>query len=543
MTSLTRGRHLAPRTQRSLPRSTRGQSGLVVVLVTALVGLSLVTPAFNTPAHAAALALCNNPGSTPGIQHVIVVMLENESQTQVVGNATDAPYINSTITKQCGYATNMYGATHWSAANYLALSAGQYPAESPAGCGYITACDSAADNLFRQTETNGLSWKAYEEAMPSACATSSSGTYSIGHNPPLFYNNLATTCAKYDVPVPDLTAAQGTFWNDLQNRTLPSFSFVTPNNINNGHDDGAGVPAIDDFLSDFVPLVQSSNSYQDGTTAMFITFDEGSGGSKGQDCTDRALDMAGNQDSCHIPFFVISPFTPAGPVTSFFDHYSVTRTTEELLGLPLLAGAQAAPSMVDAFGLAPEVTATPSPTATPTPDPTTPSPTASPTSPPQVNLVTNGGFESGTENGWTGVYSANSVTNPTQAEAVSGSWSLAISSTVTDAASIAGVTSKPPVIANATAGTPLTASVWVKSSVAGVYVRQLIWETAPDGTSVGYLGKSYLLQDTNWHRVANGTSYAVKNTGDSVWFSLYTKSLPAGATLYADNFALRTPAT
>ena len=71
----------------------------------------------------------------------------------------------------------------------------------------------------------------------------------------------------------------------------------------------------------------------------------------------------------------------------------------------------------------------------------------------------------------------------------------------------------------------------------------MLWERAPDGTNVGYLGTSMLLQDTEWHRLTMSTAYTVKNSGDTVWFSLYTKSLPAGATLYADNFRVLTPTT
>ena len=279
-------------------------------------------------------------------------MLENESHRQVVGNSSDAPYINSTLTTQCGWASNMFGATHYSAANYLAVTSGQVPAGSPAGCGSVASCNTGADNVFHQTEANGLSWKAYQESMPAPCSKTSSGNYSLGHNPPAFYDNL-TSCATYDVPVADLTAPAGEFWNDLQQKTLPSFSFVTPNDVDNGHDDGTGVPAIDDFLSQFVPLVQQSASYQDGSTAMFVTFDEGGGGSQGQDCTDQALDLAGKQESCHIPFFVVYPYTTPGPVAGFFDHYSVTRTVEELLHLPLLAGAALAPSLVEPFGCLP----------------------------------------------------------------------------------------------------------------------------------------------------------------------------------------------
>jgi acid phosphatase len=504
--------------------------------------LLLVVPSLR--AHGTTpLALCGNPGPAPGIQHVVVVMLENESHEQVVGDTTDAPYINSTLTKQCGYASNMFGVTHYSAANYLALTAGQYPIESPAGCGSVAACDTAADNLFHQAETHGLSWKAYEESMPAPCTRSNSGTYSLGHNPVPYYDDI-TDCATYDVPVEDLTSPQGAFWDDLQNKTLPSFSFVTPDDVDNGHDDGTGVPAIDDFLSQFVPLVQSSPAYQDGTTAVLVTFDEGSGGVKGQDCTNQSLDMAGNQESCHIPFFVVYPYTKAGAVTGFFNHYSVTRTVEELFHLPLLAGAVTAPSLAGPFGLvaAPAATPTPTPTLTLTAAPT---PTASPTNTPSppTEYVENTGFEAGTEDGWSGIYTTNSLTYVTQDQAQTGTWCLAISSSVTDARSTVGVTSKPPVIDSAVAGTPLTGSVFVKASTPGIFVTQLVWETLPDGSSVGYQGRSISLQDTNWHRIKAPTPYVVKNDGDHIWFSLYTKGLPAGAVVYADNVSLTSPAT
>src|SRR3954468_2372092 len=297
----------------------RSKHGAVLFVVSALVSVSLVAPSLRNTARADALTLCGNPGPASPIRHVVVVMLENESAHNVIGNVA-APYINGTLRPQCGSAAQMFGATHYSAANYLAITAGAYPAGSPAGCGSVSMCHTPADNLFHQTETHALSWKAYEEAMPSACAKTSSGKYSLGHNPAPFYDDLAD-CAAYDVPVAALDVPSGAFWNDLKNRTLPSFSFVTPDDIHNGHDAGTGVPAIDTFLSTFVPLIKQSNSYQDGQTAVFITFDEGRGGTKGQNCTNKALDLAGSQESCHIPFFVVYPYTRPGPVAGFFDHY------------------------------------------------------------------------------------------------------------------------------------------------------------------------------------------------------------------------------
>jgi len=53
-----------------------------------------------------------------------------------------------------------------------------------------------------------------------------------------------------------------------------------------------------------------------------------------------------------MPNIVISPTTPAGTVVSQpFDHFSLLRTTEEMLGLPLLGRASSAVSMRGAFHL------------------------------------------------------------------------------------------------------------------------------------------------------------------------------------------------
>ena len=171
-----------------------------------------------------------------------------------------------------------------------------------------------------------------------------------------------------------------------------------------------------------------------------------------------------------------------------------------------------------------------SPTTSPSP-----SPTALPT-----EYVTNIGFEDGTEAGWNGIYTAKSSTNTTQDAAQSGSWSLAITSSATTISTV-GTTSKPPVIASTVAGTELTGAVSVQTNEPGLSVTQLIWETAPDGTTVGYQSRSISLPDTGWHRIRVRSPYIVMNDGDTLWFSLYATNLPAGGVFYADNFSLTSP--
>jgi hypothetical protein len=70
--------------------------------------------------------------------------------------------------------------------------------------------------------------------------------------------------------------------------------------------------------------------------AIFITWDE----------DDGSADQ-------HIPTLVVSPRTRPGTRSATrFNHYSLLRTTEEILGLPARLGAAGtAPSMRGAFGL------------------------------------------------------------------------------------------------------------------------------------------------------------------------------------------------
>ena len=90
----------------------------------------------------------------------------------------------------------------------------------------------------------------------------------------------------------------------------------------------------DAFLARTVTGILDSPEYRSGTTAVFLTWDEG----------------AGDQ---HIVMIVVAPSTPPGTADGTrYDHYSLLRTTEEMLGLPVvLGGAMQAPSMRSAFGL------------------------------------------------------------------------------------------------------------------------------------------------------------------------------------------------
>ena len=85
-----------------------------------------------------------------------------------------------------------------------------------------------------------------------------------------------------------------------------------------------------------MPRINASATYQAGHTVLFITWDEDDGSS-------------GNQ----VATIVVSPSTrPGTRSTEAFTHYSLLRTTEQLLGIPGHLGlAAAAASMRAAFNL------------------------------------------------------------------------------------------------------------------------------------------------------------------------------------------------
>ncbi len=102
----------------------------------------------------------------------------------------------------------------------------------------------------------------------------------------------------------------------------------------------AGCPATS-------PAILNSSEYLSGTTAVFITWDEGTGGSTSESCATNSTDA-----SCRVAAIVISPSTPAGATSAtLFNHWSLLGTTEQLLGLPALGQAASSTTMTTAFNL------------------------------------------------------------------------------------------------------------------------------------------------------------------------------------------------
>jgi phospholipase C len=249
--------------------------------------------------------------------------MENRDYAEVIGSAA-APFENQ-LAAQCGAATNYAAIGTPSLPNYIAAISGSTqgiadnnpPASHPLNVA----------SLYTQLATAGLQWRDYEEGAPGQCPSTDSGQYAVRHDPAPYFINIAAACASWDVPMG--TASGGNFLMDLSAGVLPAFSFVTPNLCNDTHD--CPVSSGDQWLTSWMPIILAAPNYRAGTTAVFLVWDEGN-------ATNR------------VPEITISPYTPAGAMSATrFDHYSLLKTTEQLLGLPMLGNAGSATSMIPAF--------------------------------------------------------------------------------------------------------------------------------------------------------------------------------------------------
>jgi len=254
--------------------------------------------------------------------HVIWIWMENHAYDQIIGSSA-APYINS-LALGCGLATNYTAVSHPSLPNYIAATSGDtwgITDDNPPSSHPL-----AVNSIFQQAGSAG----SYEEDMPTNCDLSSSGNYAVKHNPEAYYTSIRTACNADNVPMG--TTSSGAFLTALNAGSLPKFSFVTPNLCNDMHD--CSVQTGDAWLQSWVPKITASQSYQAGNTVLFVTWDEDSGRNQ-------------------VATIVVSPYTTRGTQSgTAFTHYSLLRTTEELLGITTYLGnAASAASMRPAFGL------------------------------------------------------------------------------------------------------------------------------------------------------------------------------------------------
>jgi hypothetical protein len=298
----------------------RGLIAAAVLAVTAVgscVGGLWATANASGPASAQADTVpC--PGRAPpagGDRRVIVVVLENHSYDQIKGSS---PYLNQ-LAQRCALAINYAAVTHPSLPNYLALTSG----DTDGIHSDCTSCSTRARSIFEQL---GGHWRSYLESMPTpGYQGAAAGLYAKKHNPASYYTRLAASYKDNAVPLG--SPSHGSLARDLKTNTYPRFSLIIPNLCNDEHD--CPISIGDQYLQEWIPKILASRSYRSGKTVLFITYDEGISTS------NHVYTVAASRS-----------IRPKTIIRRPLDHYSLLRTSEQLLGLPCLAHACNSASMI-----------------------------------------------------------------------------------------------------------------------------------------------------------------------------------------------------
>lgn len=209
-------------------------------------------------------------GSSASIEHVVIVVFENQNFSDVIGNSA-MPYINQ-LARQNALATQFYANVHPSMGNYFMMTTGQVVSTDDNFPGTFTG-----DDVAQALTAAGKSWKVYAESVPMVGYVGDDQyPYIKHHNPFSYFDDVRNSTAQRNNIVPFTDFVQ-----TLNANTLPNYAFIVPNNLHNGHDCPSGLTcsnsdrlaAIDSWLQTNVgPIL--GNSSINASSVLVLTFDE-----------------------------------------------------------------------------------------------------------------------------------------------------------------------------------------------------------------------------------------------------------------------------
>jgi hypothetical protein len=233
-------------------------------------------------------------GRVPRLEHVVVVVFENEERRSVLGSGA-APTFDR-LAAAYAQATDDRAVAHPSLPNYLALVSGSMHGVT----NDCEDCPQSGPTIGSLLTEHGRSWGSYAEGYPSG------SRFAKKHVPFLYFPGGPAH-------VHPLAA--------FNPRRLPAFAFVTPDLCHDMHDCSIGIG--DRWLATFIkPLLSVKR------TAVFIVFDEGSSNLGG---------------GGHVALLVVgSSVKPHSRYTAPTSHYGLLRTAEDALGLRPLGASRSA---------------------------------------------------------------------------------------------------------------------------------------------------------------------------------------------------------
>lgn len=358
-------------------------------LAAILAAASLVSPATARPAND------ESENKSKHFDHVFLIMMENHTFNEIIGDTADAPYINY-LAGTGNSALNYYAVGHPSLTNYLEVVGGSnfgitsdnFPdwhgaTPSPSliepifGSGTDAATDISitnqnyppapyvAETLADQMVSTGRSWRTYQESLPLGGADGvnySDGVfsnlstdptilsnvaflYAVKHNPFVYFKNVQENTDSRN-SLKNVRAFDGDngLFADLRAGHAPNFSFIVPNQCHDMHGRGnvneAGylctqdkylIQSGDAAVQRLVEAIKHSDSWEDGNNAIIVMWDEN--------------DYSSNPNV--VGMIVLTNYGVSRVTsTKSYNHFSLLKTLEAGFGLSCLNHACDATSKV-----------------------------------------------------------------------------------------------------------------------------------------------------------------------------------------------------
>jgi hypothetical protein len=247
----------------------------------------------------------------PRPAHIVVVMEENHSYSQIIGSP-DAPYINSLAAEGASF-TDSHAITHPSQPNYLALFSGSPHGVTSDSCPHTFS----TANLGSELIASNLTFTGFSEGLNSPGSEEcTSGEYARKHVPWTNFSDLASS-------VNQPFAAFPRDFNEL-----PTVSWVIPDLLHDMHN--GTIEEADRWLqTNLGPYIEWARN---NNSLLIVTWDEND-------------DAPGNQ----IPTIFVGAMVKRGQYSEYITHYSVLQTIEAIYGLSYLGQSDSAKAITDVW--------------------------------------------------------------------------------------------------------------------------------------------------------------------------------------------------
>jgi phosphatidylinositol-3-phosphatase len=323
----------------------------------------------------------------PEIKHVFLIVLDGHGYEEAFGPTSSAPYLSKTLAGEGKLLSNYYAVAQGGLANEIALLSGQGPTpQTAANCPESTSIAPGTVSAEGQVEGQGCVYPATTETLPGQLVKAKStwrayvepGPLEPWRNPFAYFAALGAATGGstgQQAPLEELAT-------DLKKaEKTPTLSYIVPNACHDGSEtpcaegQPAGLAATGPFLEAVVPEITASPAYKEEGGLIAITFDQAPQAGPATDssscCGTPAYPnlpappgaeplatgpVKPSGGGGRVGLLLISPYLAPGTVeeSAYFNHFSLLRSIEELLGQeplgyaaePALTGFE--PSLFDA---------------------------------------------------------------------------------------------------------------------------------------------------------------------------------------------------